>query len=186
MTASEAMKAARQAIGEKVGWADRSLARMRAADGGPEMTKFQDALWSFLAAFASAQYYFTKAMPGRKGEGRDAIDPRVEKWLRARETGDLDTWRVLWRSRGLDVHVSPAAVDIRRAEHSELNAIAATARLGVTFNRRWFVLELPAGCKAPGSDGTVPCVPLCAKGLALLQSYLNDLDLIAGLGGDGR
>jgi hypothetical protein len=89
---------------EKLGWAERSFERMKAA--GPNHVIVQDHFWSFLHAIHLFWFYFKKW--SKENAGIESPERRIERLkTRSLNAKEIEAWSALSELRNEDVHVQP-------------------------------------------------------------------------------
>ena len=93
---------------EKVGWAARSLERMKQARRDNNTIDVQDHFWAYLHAAHLVWFYFSQ-WAKQSPRHSETTKTRVRKWEQSLSYAERTTWSALTSLRNEDVHVQPVS-----------------------------------------------------------------------------
>ena len=167
MTDSGLNETVRAHMIEKIGWAERSVTRMRESNRAP--CEFQDHFWAFLHASRLIWFYFGRWLDcnGAKGQAGEMLDYWKERHLRA---SDRRAWDAVTSLRTADVHVKPVPVTPRESK-------AIGIRGGKILVCAGKVVAVSTLTHRVEHDGeSLDCLRLATRSLELLTQFAARFD----------
>jgi hypothetical protein len=151
---------------EKLGWARRSLARMR-AEAERDQIDLQDHFWAFLHAAHLVWFYFGRWAKANRDAGAKDL---VKRWEASLSASDAQVWATLHSLRTTDVHVRP--VPTKR--------VSVTSRitldgLPISLNGDPIVITQVTHQVEFGAT-TIDIFDLCERGQEVLRLFIAEFD----------
>jgi hypothetical protein len=151
---------------EKLGWAQRSLDRMKQTPKDDPVAT-QDHFWSYLHAAQLVWFYFGRWV---KEAGRTGPKGLLDQWKqRALSPKQAEIWKTLNELRDVDAHVKPVqgTSHLMRSRSGRLRS-----PLGVRMakTQRRYVVE--------HADKWLDVFDLCDQGVEVLQAFVADFHTI--------
>ena len=172
MLPQEEAKTARKHMTEKLGWAQRSLERMKSAPKDDHVA-VQDHFWSFLHAAHLVWFYFgrwARSLGKPKGEAKRL----VARWQAHHLTPpEATVWDALMGLRSRDAHVEPVATQQRVS-----NALLVRDRALVVQDRKLVVVQT-LRYEVEHNGQRHDAVVLCEQGVVLLRRFISEFETLA-------